>query len=120
MARVVKSNRGIDVDFDALRVKQDLASAPKSPDVAQRERFIDKKRRRTAGARKINELVANQSENMRYAKTMIEAGRAAKKLEAEAQPTTEEGQGDEQPIVAQTPAPEAPLDSPKRINRRVR
>lgn len=41
MARTVRSARGEEVDFDAIRIKQQLAEAPTNIEVARRQAFID-------------------------------------------------------------------------------
>lgn len=46
MAKSVKSARGVIVDFDLLRIKQQIASAPKATTVQAREDFIDQKFKR--------------------------------------------------------------------------
>ena len=42
----VRSARGEMVDFDLLKIKEQIASSPKPTEVKQRENFIDKKLRR--------------------------------------------------------------------------
>lgn len=46
MAKGVRSARGEIVDFDLLRIKQEIAAAPKPTTVAARENFIDQKFKR--------------------------------------------------------------------------
>lgn len=46
MAKPVKSARGDLVDFDLLKIKQQMASAPKPTNVRAREDFIDQKFKR--------------------------------------------------------------------------
>lgn len=46
MAKAVKSARGQLVDFDLLKIKQQIASAPKPTTVKAREEFIDQKFKR--------------------------------------------------------------------------
>lgn len=46
MSRTVKSARGDLVDFDLLKIKQQIASAPKPTNVKAREDFIDQKFKR--------------------------------------------------------------------------
>jgi hypothetical protein len=46
MGHTVKSARGQNVDFDLLKIKQQIASAPKPTDVKARESFIDQKFKR--------------------------------------------------------------------------
>lgn len=43
MSKAVKSARGATVDFDLLRIKQQIAAAPKPTTVQAREDFIDQK-----------------------------------------------------------------------------
>lgn len=46
MSKPVKSARGVSVDFDLLKIKQQIASAPKPTTVAARENFIDQRFKR--------------------------------------------------------------------------
>ena len=46
MSKGVKSARGVLVDFDLLKIKQQIASAPKPTQVQAREDFIDQKFKR--------------------------------------------------------------------------
>lgn len=46
MSKGVKSARGATVDFDLLRIKQQIASAPKPTTVQAREDFIDQRFKR--------------------------------------------------------------------------
>ena len=46
MSKGVKSARGVVVDFDLLKIKQQIASAPKPAQVQVREDFIDQKFKR--------------------------------------------------------------------------
>ena len=46
MSKAVKSARGQLVDFDLLKIKQQMASAPKTTNVKAREDFIDRKFKR--------------------------------------------------------------------------
>ena len=46
MSKGVKSARGEVVDFDLLKIKQQIASAPKTTSVQAREDFIDQKFKR--------------------------------------------------------------------------
>jgi len=43
MGKGVRSARGAIVDFDLLRIKEQIASSPKTTNVQAREDFIDKK-----------------------------------------------------------------------------
>jgi aspartate-semialdehyde dehydrogenase len=56
----VKSAKGVLVDFDLLKIKQQIASAPKTTNVQAREDFIDKKFKRRL--KKLTaEVIDNQS-----------------------------------------------------------
>lgn len=46
MPKVVRSAKGKEVDFDMLKIKQQIASAPKPTSVKAREDFIDQKFKR--------------------------------------------------------------------------
>lgn len=85
MTRIVTSAKGTKVDFDLLKIKQQINDqAPKSIDVVARERFIDKRRRRTS--RKIDEMLSQQEESKRYAEDAIKLQQDQKKdnmIEAE-------------------------------------
>lgn len=43
MTRPTKSARGVTVDFDLLKIKSQIAAAPKTVEVKKREDFVDKK-----------------------------------------------------------------------------
>jgi len=46
MRKGVRSARGVEVNFDLLKIKQQIASAPKTTEVKARESFIDQKFKR--------------------------------------------------------------------------
>lgn len=46
---VVRSARGELVDFDLLRIKEQMASTPKQTTVQQREQFVDQRLKRRVG-----------------------------------------------------------------------
>lgn len=46
MTRLVRSARGVSVDFDLIRIKEQIASAPQPTTVASREAFVDSKLKR--------------------------------------------------------------------------
>lgn len=47
MKKVVRSARGASVDFDLLKLKQEISSTPPPTDVKQRQKFIESRLRRT-------------------------------------------------------------------------
>lgn len=53
MANPVRTARGDLIDFDALKIKQDLAASPQTIAVARRKNFIDSKEGKGRGARKV-------------------------------------------------------------------
>lgn len=59
MARKVRSARGVMVDFDLPKIKSQILKTPKTDDIKKRERFIDKKRRRTS-TNTVDQLLAQQ------------------------------------------------------------
>jgi len=46
MGKKVRSAKGVAVDFDLIKIKQQMASAPKPTTVQARENFIDQKFKR--------------------------------------------------------------------------
>lgn len=46
MTRTVRSARGVQIDFDLLRIKESLGATPKVATVRVREDFIDQKLKR--------------------------------------------------------------------------
>lgn len=60
MSKKVKSARGVEVNFDLIKIKQQIASAPKTTDVRARENFIDQKlkRRLKRASRSVSEQLA--------------------------------------------------------------
>lgn len=59
MAKKVRSARGELVDFDLLKIKSTIASAPKPLTVTKREDFVDKKSRKRL--KKVRDLVSRTS-----------------------------------------------------------
>lgn len=58
MTNIVKSAKGVPVDFDLLKIKQQMANAPKTTVVQAREDFIDKKFSRRVN--KLQKQIASQ------------------------------------------------------------
>lgn len=56
------SRRGEVVDFDRLKIKEQILNTPKNDAIKNRERFIDKKRRRTSRG-SIDKLLEQQQQN---------------------------------------------------------
>lgn len=52
MPRIVRTARGEQIDFDAIVIKQQIASAPMNIEVARRKEFIDSKEGKVRGARR--------------------------------------------------------------------
>jgi hypothetical protein len=61
MAKIARSAKGLKVDFDVLRIKEQIASAPKSTTVQAREDFIDKKFKRRL--KRLTKEIIEQSKN---------------------------------------------------------
>jgi len=51
---MVKSSRGVNVDFDVLKIKRQLASAPPPTEVKVRENFVEKRLKRKLKSRTID------------------------------------------------------------------
>lgn len=79
-SRKVKSLRGEIVDFDLFEIKNKILNAPTPDTVAQRERFIDKKRRR-GSRKKVDEMLAKQQAN----ESAVRAALVEQRREQEAQ-----------------------------------
>jgi hypothetical protein len=62
MSRKVTSVRGVVVDFDLLAIKGQMSAKPKTETTKVRERFIDKKRRRTT-RNTIEQVLSQQKQN---------------------------------------------------------
>lgn len=91
--RVVRSMRGEMVDFDLFDLKKQMANAPITEDIKERERFIDMRRKRGT-RRKIQEMLAQQvtSEQMvrkamekQKAEAALEEGKPAEEVQIEVQ-----------------------------------
>lgn len=65
MTRLVRSARGVLVDFDLIRIKEQIASAPQPTTVASREAFVDSKLKRHVrrAVKQQTELEVPQSTN---------------------------------------------------------
>lgn len=128
-SKEVFSRRGEKVDFKLLQLKNQLNNAPKTIDVERRERFIDKRRRRS-GARKINEMLAEQAENQKYAREKIEEQR--KTYDNEDQESVDNSQAETiveviknendgaENVVNQEEKIVEKFETPKRLDRKVR
>lgn len=57
MSKEIKSARGVSVNFDLLKIKQQIATTPKTTVVQAREEFIDKKFSRRV--KKVNRQLAD-------------------------------------------------------------
>lgn len=53
MSKTVRSMRGEIIDLDLLKIKQQIATAPKPVNVQEREQFVDKKIRRRVRRQKV-------------------------------------------------------------------
>ncbi|QDJ96420.1 hypothetical protein Xoosp13_234 [Xanthomonas phage Xoo-sp13] len=89
MSRKVKSVRGEIVDFDLMDIKNRIMNAPTPDTVTQRERFIDKKRRR-GSRKKADEILAKQQTNEASVRAAMEEDRRRRAsdvaMQKEAQP----------------------------------
>ena len=80
MSRKVKSIRGETVDFDLIDIKNKIMNAPTPDTVQQRERFIDKRRRR-GSRKKVDEMLAQQNVNEASVRAAIEEERRKRQSE---------------------------------------
>jgi hypothetical protein len=100
MSRKVTSVRGVVVDFDLLAIKGQMSAKPKTETTKVRERFIDKKRRRTT-RNTVDQVLSQQKQN----EAQVRAAMAAPK---------EEQKAVEAPVepVVEAPVAEASVDVP--------
>lgn len=85
MSRKVKSIRGEWVDFDLIDIKNKIMTAPTPETVNQRERFIDKRRRR-GSRKKVDEMLAAQATNESAVRAGIEEAKRKRKAQLDAEP----------------------------------
>lgn len=78
-----RSIKGEIVDFDLLKIKQNMERKDKPEDVAMRERHIDIKRRRNP-RRNVSDLIVEQERNRDDIANRLKVAKANKKIEAEA------------------------------------
>ena len=73
--------RGETVDFDLFDIKNKILSAPVDENTKQRERFIDKRKRRSS-SRKIDEMLAQQKHNEESVRAAIKKSKDDAPLES--------------------------------------
>lgn len=62
--RIATSARGVEVDFDLLKIKEEMAAVPEAENVQIRENFINlKRRRKDSSKRKVKDMLAQQQIN---------------------------------------------------------
>lgn len=119
--RKVVSARGETVDFDLLKIKAQInESSPKTIEVVARERFIDKRRRRTN--RKIDEMLSQQADSKRYAEDAIKSQQEVKAAANQAAEDAANGTTVIEIVAAEEPVVEAQPDvkaDPKKFNRKL-
>jgi len=111
------SIRGEMVDFDLLALKGQMLNTPSNEDSKKRERFIDKKRRRTNRG-SVDQLLAQQKQN----EAAVREAMAAKKAELAANPEvkSQEPTISTEPVVNMPVAAPEPKINPKRIVKKTR
>lgn len=77
-----RSIKGEIVDFDLLKIKQNMEKKDKPEDVAMRERHIDIKRRRNP-RRSVSDLIVEQEKNRDDIANRLKAAKEIKKKEVE-------------------------------------
>lgn len=85
MSRKVQSIRGETVDFDLIDIKNRIMKAPTPDSVQQRERFIDKRRRRNSRKR-VDEMIAQQQLNEASVRTALDEQRQRNEDEKKSRP----------------------------------
>jgi hypothetical protein len=82
----VKSARGVIVDFDLMKIKEQIANAPKAVTVQARIDFIDQKSRRRL-ARQIKQVVAEVNTAPMSSEDIVPSTPEEVQVEPEAVPT---------------------------------
>jgi uncharacterized membrane protein YukC len=78
MANRIKSIKGEVVDFDLLKIKEDISAAPKTDEVDSRERYVNRKLRRRSKqpvTAKMKEDMRKMNERMKEADEEDETGK---------------------------------------------
>lgn len=87
MPKKVRSAKGQTIDFDLLRIKQQLGDAPKPANVQARQDFIDQKMRRRV--KKVKDSIAEAKKNPKTVDVnkdvKVESAKQGKKID-EAKP----------------------------------
>lgn len=87
MAVKGKSARGVIVDFDLLRIKEQMASAPPSIDVQKRQDFVENRLRRRGRKKVPQELLDKANAQVEVDKAMPDVeGEVAELIEEEKAP----------------------------------
>lgn len=109
MGKKVRSSRGVFVDFDLLKIKEQIAAAPATTDVRARQDFIEKKLRRRMKA----------AANLTVTKETVEVAPRVLSTEFKAEPIAPLKRATE--IKVEEPAPTVPHDEqPKKRRQRAR
>ena len=120
----VRSAKGVIVDFDLLRTKQQIEKREKSQEVEARESYVDIKRRRKNPYRSVADLEADQRKNEEDVRAKIRQSKATaaedagEEVEATPTPTattarkTAKGSVVKRKRPNPTPEPEPPQDDP--------
>lgn len=74
MPKKARSAKGVEVDFDLLRIKAQIASAPKTTSVKAREDFIDQKFKRRL--KRLKREVSQQVAEVKVEPTMPDTNSA--------------------------------------------
>ena len=110
MTRKVMSIRGEIVDFDLFEIKKQILNTPTTEDGKKRERFIDKKRRRTSRG-SFDQLLAQQKQN----EAAVREALAKKKMEEVVVDTPVVQEVTPIAAVITTPIVEVPVKKTKQI-----
>jgi hypothetical protein len=112
----VRSIRGEVVDFDLLKVKQQIEDRKKPDSVELREKYIDIRRRRNP-RRNVSDLVNEQRQNEQDARDRIRKSKEAKELAIK---NLENFDGeDDVTVVREEPVSAVMPSEPKRSTRKV-
>ncbi len=100
----VRSIRGEIVDFDLLKVKQQIEDRKKPDSVELREKYIDIRRRRNP-RRNVSDLVNEQRQNEQDARDRIRKSKEARELAIKNSAIEETPSETEELVLAEAPTP---------------
>lgn len=113
MGKKVRSAMGVTVDFDALKIKQQLATTPATTKVKAREKYVEERSNRRAARR-----AAKKARDLHTAMTGEEDAADESKVDVEELELTAEELELEQQVAEETQDDSVPVPVPTRKQQR--